>query len=115
MANFEPFDVVAVPFPYVDRPVTKRRPAVVVSQPRLAGAHGLLWVVMVTSAANRPWAGDIAIVDLATAGLPKPSVVRPCKVATVATARCERIGRLRDETAGTLAGYLRETVASWPS
>ena len=54
----------------------KRRPAVVVSVLELAEVHGLLWVLMVTSAANRPWPQDVAIPDLAAAGLPKPSVVR---------------------------------------
>ena len=33
MPTFEPFDVVAVPFPYVEREVRKRRPTVVVSVP----------------------------------------------------------------------------------
>ena len=41
MPGFEPFDVVAVPFPYVERELRKRRPAVVVSDPALAGRRGL--------------------------------------------------------------------------
>jgi len=42
MPGFELFDVVAVPFPYVEREVRKRRPTVVVSGPALARQHGLL-------------------------------------------------------------------------
>ena len=76
MPGFKSFDVVAVPFPYVEREVRKRRPTVVVSDPVLSERHGLLWVVMVTSAANPSWPDDVAIGDLAMAGLPKPSVVR---------------------------------------
>ena len=110
MPGFEPFDVVAVPFPYVEREGHKRRPAVVVSATELAEQHGLLWVLMVTSAANRPWPQDVAILDLAAAGLPKPSVVRVSKIATVEAARCERIGRLPGEAAAAVTGYLRRTV-----
>ena len=66
---------------------------------------------MVTSAANRRWPQDVAIEDLATAGLPKPSVVRACKIATVEASRCERIGRLPADVAGEVAAYLRRTTA----
>jgi mRNA interferase MazF len=112
MPAFEPFDVVAVPFPYVDREVRKRRPTVVVSRPRLSEAHGLAWVLMITSAANQAWPDDVPIEDLAAAGLPKRSVVRVSKIATVETARCERIGRLPDDTAKAVAAHLRQTFAA---
>lgn len=41
--QFEPFDVIVVPFPYVDRLAEKRRPALVISNRELAG-HGVVWV-----------------------------------------------------------------------
>ncbi len=111
MPTCEPFDVVAVPFPYVEREVRKRRPTLVVCSPELAKKHGLLWVLMITSAANPSWPEDVPISDLATAGLPKPSVVRVCKIATVETARCERIGRLSDDAAAAIAAALRRMLA----
>ena len=112
MPGFEPFDVVAVPFPYVEREVRKRRPTVVVSDRELADRHGLLWVVMITSAANSAWPDDVAIGDLTLAGLPKPSVVRASKIATVEATRCERIGRLPPDTASAVASALRRTLAA---
>jgi mRNA interferase MazF len=112
MPGFEPFDVVAVPFPYVEREARKRRPAVVVSDSALAGRHGLLWVVMVTSAANAPWPDDVKIEDLALAGLPEPSVVRAAKIATVEAGRCERLGRLADEAAAAVVAVLRRVLAA---
>ena len=112
MPGFEPFDVVAVPFLYIEREVRKRRPAVVVSDPALAHQHALLWVVMVTSAANPSWPNDVAIEDLAVAGLPKPSVVRAAKIATVEAGRCERLGRLADEAAAAVAVVLRRVLAA---
>ena len=46
-------DVIKVPFPYTDRPTRQSRPALVVSSGGIEDAHGLLWVVMITSAENR--------------------------------------------------------------
>ncbi len=64
MAIFSQGDVIKVPFPYTDRATRQSRPALVVSSGNLEDAHGLLWVTMITSAANRGWAGDVAIADL---------------------------------------------------
>ena len=112
MPTFRPFDVVAVPFPYVEREARERRPTVVVSDPELTARHGLVWVVMITSAANPSWPEDVAIEDLTMAGLPKPSVVRAAKIATVEAARCERLGHLAPDAARAVAEALRRTLAA---
>jgi len=83
MAIFDVWYIVKVPFPYIDRPVRQRRPALVVAAGEIEGAHGLLWLVMITSAENRGWPGDVGISVLRAAGLPAPSIVRPAKIATV--------------------------------
>ena len=62
-ARFDPFDVVIVPFPYADRLAEKRRPALVISNRKLA-LHGVIWVAMITSAENERWSTDVAITDL---------------------------------------------------
>jgi mRNA interferase MazF len=94
MPGYEVWDLVKVPFPYTNRPVQQRRPALVVAIPQAPGAPELLWVLMVTSAANRGWPGDIAISDLEAAGLPAPSLVRSAKMATIEARDAERIGQL---------------------
>jgi len=94
MPVFEPGDVIKVPFPYVERPVKQHRPALVVSSPELQDVHGLLWVLMITSAKNRPWAGDVEVTHLEAAGLPVPSVVRCAKIATIEASAATRIGAL---------------------
>jgi mRNA interferase MazF len=111
MASFEAWDVVKVPFPYPDRPVRKRRPALVIAAGRLAADHGLLWVLMITSAENRGWSGDVPVSDLGRAGLPAPSVVRCAKVATIVTADAESIGTLPAADRRTVAQHLRRTLA----
>jgi len=106
-ARFEPFDIVVVPFPYADRLAEKRRPALVVSNRKLA-AHGLVWLAMITSADNAPWPSDVTIADLNRAGLPAPSVVRPAKIACVEPGRIDRrIGRLDKTEARQVAQRLR--------
>jgi len=72
-----------VPFPYADQPRAKVRPAVVVSSAKLSDATGMYYVAMITNAARVPWAGDVPVSDIATAGLPIPSVVRTAKIATI--------------------------------
>ena len=80
--RYEPFDIVVVPFPYADRLAEKRRPALVISNRKLA-VHGMIWVAMITSAENEAWSSDVSITDLKRAGLPAPSVVRPAKIACI--------------------------------
>jgi mRNA interferase MazF len=94
MPIFEAWDIIKVPFPYTDRPVRQRRPALVVAAKDLQVAHGLLWVVMITSAENRGWRGDVEVSDLAQAGLPADSVVRTAKIATIEAKDAERLGSL---------------------
>jgi mRNA interferase MazF len=104
--RFDTFDIVVVPFPYADRLAEKRRPALVISTRKLA-PFGLIWVAMITSADNAPWACDVAIADLARAGLPAPSVVRTAKIACIEPARIERrAGRLEKTTAKAVAQKL---------
>lgn len=91
---FSPGDVVKFPFPYSDRSTRQRRPALVISSADLQRRHGLSWVLMITSAENRGWHGDVDIDDLAAAGLPAPSVVRSAKIATIDSRDAERLGRL---------------------
>ena len=105
MASFRQGDVVAVPFPYTDRSTRQRRPALVVSSGDIEAAHGLLWVVMITSAENRGWPADVPIANLGKAGLPAPSIVRPRKIATIEARDAKRLGSVE---AAVLTRALRE-------
>jgi mRNA interferase MazF len=93
MPIFEKGAVVRVPFPYTDRSTRQRRPALVVSPSGVGEAAELLWVVMITSAENRPWPGDVSLgAAYRDSGLPAPSVIRPCKIATIEARLAEPIG-----------------------
>ena len=94
MASFRQGDVIKVPFPYTDRSTRQSRPALVVSAGGIEEAHGLLWVVMITSAENRGWPGDVPVTNLAAAGLPVPSVIRTVKIATIEASDATRLGKI---------------------
>jgi len=112
MAGFEPGDVIKVPFPYTDRPTRQSRPALVVSAPTLEDRHGLLWVVMITSAENRGWPGDVAVSNLDMAGLPVDSVVRTAKIATIEARDAQRLGRVTATQLAEVRQHLAATVES---
>ncbi len=117
MQSFEPGDVVPgdvikVPFPYTDARTTARRPALVVAHSGPAENPALLlWALMITSAENRFWPDDVAIDDLASAGLPAPSVVRCAKIATLDAARAEPLGRLAPDTFAAVRATLAARLA----
>lgn len=110
MPTFEAWDIVKVPFPYADRPVRQRRPALVVAAGDLQARHSLVWALMITSAENRRWPTDVTVSDLAIAGLPAPSVVRTAKIAVIDCRDAEPLGTLpnsdRAAVTACLAGHL---------
>lgn len=98
MPTFDQGDVVRVPFPYTDRPVRQHRPALVISQGCVGDERQLLWVLMITSADNRRWPGDVDLEgSYADVGLPAPSVIRTAKIATIESARSGRIGKIDED------------------
>lgn len=70
------FAVVRVPFPLNDKPGTKPRPALVISERAFNAAAGHTVMAVITRAANTVWPCDYAIADLARAGPPAASYVR---------------------------------------
>jgi mRNA-degrading endonuclease toxin of MazEF toxin-antitoxin module len=97
------WDVVVVPFPFTDRPASKRRPALTLSQ-REFNAHGHSVLAMITTKVDPSWPGDTPLEDPAEAGLPAASTVR-LKVFTLDN-------RLITRIAGTLSSGDRTRVAA---
>jgi mRNA-degrading endonuclease toxin of MazEF toxin-antitoxin module len=89
--TFRRWDVVSVPFPFVEGHATKRRPALVVSTDAFHRAHRACFGAMITTARNmrdlRP--DDIEIKGLARAGLPRPCVIRLARLATFGVERSD--------------------------
>jgi mRNA interferase MazF len=110
MPRFERWDVIAVPFPYVERPIQQHRPALVAAV-GLGGSHDLLWVLMITAAANPRWPDDVEIDDLTGAGLPIASVVRTAKIATIEGRAASSLGTLSRKSVARVAAILRRRLA----
>ena len=83
-------DVVLVPIPFVDLPVARRRPAVVISGRAFNEAEHQSVLAMVTTAAASSWASDTPLTDLPAAGLVAPCVVR-LKIFTLENRLLERL------------------------
>lgn len=94
MPIFEQGDIAKVPFPNTNSATPQSGPALVVSTGDGNDTLSLLWVVMVTSAENRGWPGDVALADLSGTGLPAPSLVRTAKIATIEARAAARLGQV---------------------
>ncbi len=88
--GFKRWDVVKIPHLEGGKPAY--RPALVIVAGEIFKQHGLLWVVMITSARHRGWPGDIEIEDLMTTGLGTPSIIHTAKIMTVEAEGAELIG-----------------------
>lgn len=76
MAVCEFGDIVVVPFPFVDRPTVKRRPALVLTNANFNAQSENTVLAMITTGANSTWPSDIPLADLEGTGLDHPSVIR---------------------------------------
>lgn len=71
-------DVVLVPFPFTDQSGAKKRPAVVVSCDRYNSLRRDVVIMAITSQVRTPLGfGESLIADWQTAGLIKPSMLKP--------------------------------------
>ncbi len=109
MVTFNQFDIVVVPFPFTETSGSKKRPALVLSD---AVAFNTLLsrsvMAMITTTTHAPWALDVPITDLSSAGLRAASVVR-MKLFTLDDALVLRqIGNLAEADKAALKGALQQ-------
>jgi len=74
--NFEPYDIVVVPFPFTEKRAFKHRPAVIISTTEFNETHDHLTLAMITSAKNSLWESDVPIQEWETAALMVPCKIR---------------------------------------
>jgi mRNA interferase MazF len=94
MTGYDRFDVLTALFPFVDLPLRKPRPVLILSPSRFNESHGHVITAMITTGAGSRWPSDYIILDLEAAELSHRSVVR-CKIFTLPFASIGKaIGRL---------------------
>ncbi len=76
MTTFERWAVAIVPFPFVDAPISKPRPALVLSPRAFNTQNRHTILAMITRGIDTRWSSDVVIQRYREAGLPLPSVVR---------------------------------------
>jgi mRNA interferase MazF len=104
-------DVVWVPFPFVQAPRIRDRPAVVVAEFAPAAGVHLLWVLMITSAANAGWRGDLSLeTAYKECGLEVPCVIRTAKIAAIDAGRARRSGALTAQMQARLRANLKAVL-----
>ncbi len=73
--TYDRFDIVIIPFPFIDIETSKNRPALIISSnSHFTGEASVM--AMITSALHTPWPLDLKIKDLEGAGLSAPSIIR---------------------------------------
>lgn len=95
--TFRRWDLISVPFPYIEGYEAKRRPALIISTDVFHTAHDACFAAMVTTARHMQDVrkDDIAITEWAKTGLPAPCVVRMARLSTFEAAPAiRRIGAL---------------------
>jgi mRNA interferase MazF len=108
---FEFGDVVLVPFPFTSQRASKKRPAVVVSNRAYCTARPDVIVMAVTSQLRLdPRSGDIWISHWRSAGLLKPSVVKPVFATLEQRLVLRRLGTLGEEDQAVLRKAISEII-----
>ena len=103
--------VVLVPFPFIDMPVVRRRPALVLSGRAFNAEQQQSICAMITRAARSRFRSDVAIEDLTAAGLPALSFVR-WKVFTIENQLINRaLGKLAASDAEACSRGLAEAFS----
>jgi mRNA interferase MazF len=115
MTTCKPGDVVDVPFPFIDTPDKKLRPALVVSDPRIQKTAGAIVLMMITSAERSNWETDIKLSDWQSAGLRKASIVR-WKIFTIDEKLVvSRRGSLSEQDQQKIRDSLKNNLSHWLS
>jgi mRNA interferase MazF len=105
-----PGDTVLVPYPFVEKPISKTRPAVALTSNWLNENHGQTILAMITTGAGSRRPSDVPIVDAAQAGLSHASVIR-FKTFTLPNALLYRsLGKLCSQDHEALQDRLRSCL-----
>jgi mRNA interferase MazF len=112
--TFKRWDVISVPFPYIEGYESKRRPALVISTSDFHVAHKACFAAMITTARHMQdvRADDIVIDDLAGAGLPQACVIRMSRLYTFEASRdIRRIGTVAPKERRAVAALIKRWFA----
>jgi mRNA interferase MazF len=103
--------IILVPFPFTDQSASKRRPAVVVSKRAYNTAKPDVVVMAVTSQLRVSSAlGEVWVSQWQTAGLVKPSAIKPVFATIEQRLIIRQLGTLHTSDQATLRNAITETI-----
>lgn len=109
MMLYERGDIVLVPFPFSNQTILKKRPAVVVSSNRYNNASSDIVIMAITSHTEKTiGVGECLIKDWSSAGLLKPSAIKPVISTIEQTLVLKKLGRLSFDDLGSIDNALKE-------
>ena len=73
---YKKYSIVTVPFPFTEKFLNKKRPALIVSDEKYQSVTNHCILCMITSAKHTSWNNDIPIINTRDTGLSKPSKIR---------------------------------------
>lgn len=104
------FDIAVVPFPFVDKPATKRRPALALSSQSFNDANGHTIFAIITTAKLDQWPDDHALNEQEKTGLVAECFLR-WKLFTLPNALVlKRLGTLGDADRKAISGALSKIM-----
>lgn len=110
MTPFEPGDIVLVRFPFTDLTAVKKRPTLIVSPSEFLKRNGDVVIVALTGQPQTD--PDAALEDWKSAGLLKPTWLKPL-IGTVASSVVERrLGNVSPKDRPRVAAILRRLISA---
>jgi mRNA interferase MazF len=97
------FDVALVPFPFMDTPTSKKRPALIISSKAFNTANEHSIFAMITTAKASTWPSDYLLIDPQHAGLTQNCYVRWKTFTLPNTLIIQRLGKLSDQDKNQLS------------
>lgn len=110
MTRYKPGDVVLVQFPFTDLSTTKRRPALILSSRRFTARQGDIVVLAMTSQPQHE--AKLRLSHWQSAGLPKPTWLKPVIGTLAVKLIVRRLGRLHTADHTRVRHALRQAIAS---
>ncbi len=106
--TYKRWDVVVVPYPFIDVGEVKHRPALIVSGEGLHATHHIYWIAMITTARAGRQPEDIPVSDRAQAGLPEDCVIRVKRLTALNEIQISRrIGAITAKDRRAVGGLLK--------
>ena len=98
MPTYQFGDIVLVPFPFTDQSATKKRPAVVISSAAYHQQRPDLLIMAVTSQVRPTQTiGEVTVTEWQSAGLLKPSAIKPVITTIEQTLVAKKLGHLKPQ------------------